>query len=279
MLNAYAVAAIPGVDALSATLEERGLRVPVYLVHSAGGVLTAPEARYAPITLARSGPAAGVAACVTVAKAARRQNVVACDMGGTSFDVAVITEQRAPALHAHGDRRSAHLAADGRDRVHRRGRWIDRVGRRARHAAGRAAIRGGHPGPACYGRGGTAPTVTDALLVLGFLDPKRFLGGDMTLDVEAARQACARLGEQLGLDAEECAWGIRRLALEGMATAVRSRLSARASAADFTLASFGGCGALFTADLAAMLGIARGTRPRAVFGAVGLRGGDGRTAA
>jgi N-methylhydantoinase A/oxoprolinase/acetone carboxylase beta subunit/N-methylhydantoinase B/oxoprolinase/acetone carboxylase alpha subunit len=256
VLNAYAVAAIPGVDALTATLEAQGLRVPVLLVHSAGGVLTAAEARYAPITLARSGPAAGVAACVTVAKAARRQNVVACDMGGTSFDVAVITEQRAPRctrteiaglLTSLPMVETESIGAGGGSIA-----WVDargmlRVGPQS---------AGAHPGPACYGRGGTTPTVTDTLLVLGFLDPKRFLGGDMTLDVEAARNACARLGEQLGLDVDECAWGIRRLALEGMATAVRSRLAARGlSAADFTLASYGGCGGLFSADLAAMLGI------------------------
>ena len=101
-----------------------------------------------------------------------------------------------------------------------------------------------------------SPTVTDALLVLGFLDADRFLGGDMQLDVDAARAACAELGATLGLDAEECAWGIRRLALEGMATAVRSLLDARGlNGADFSLASYGGCGALFTADLATTLGI------------------------
>ncbi len=232
VLNAYAVAAIPGIDALSATLEQKGLRVPVLLVHSAGGVLTAAEARHAPITLARSGPAAGVAAAVSVAKAARRQNVVACDMGGTSFDVAVITEQRVPRctrteigglLTSLPMVETESIGAGGGSIA-----WVDargmlRVGPQS---------AGARPGPACYGRGGTQPTVTDALLVLGFLDPARFLGGEMALDLAAAQRACRELGEQLGLDAEECAWGIRRLALEGMANgravpAERSRPAGR----------------------------------------------------
>ena len=256
VLNAYAVAAIPGIDDLSAALAGHGLRVPVLLVHSAGGVMTAPEARHAPITLARSGPAAGVAACLSMAKAARRRNVVACDMGGTSFDVAVITDQRIP--------RSTRTEVSGlltslpmveTESIGAGGGSIAWVDARGMLRVGPQSA-GAYPGPACYGRGGTEPTVTDALLLLGFLDQARFLGGDMALDVKAAQDACTRLGEPLGLDAFECAWGIRRLAVEGMATAVRSRLNARGlQAADYALVSYGGCGALFTADLARTLGI------------------------
>jgi N-methylhydantoinase A/oxoprolinase/acetone carboxylase beta subunit/N-methylhydantoinase B/oxoprolinase/acetone carboxylase alpha subunit len=256
VLNAYAVAAIPGIDELSGELARLGLTVPVLLVHSAGGTMTASEARHAPITLASSGPAAGVAASLSVARAAECPNVITCDMGGTSFDVAVISDDRIPRrtrselaglLTALPMVETESIGAGGGSIA-----WVDargmlRVGPQS---------AGAYPGPVCYGRGGRQVTVTDALLVLGFLDAGRFLGGDMQLDVAAARKACARLGEPLGLEAEECAWGIRRLALDGMATAVRSLLDARGlRGSDFALASYGGCGALFTADLATTLGV------------------------
>jgi N-methylhydantoinase A len=117
---------------------------------------------------------------------------------------------------------------------------------------------GAVPGPACYGRGGADATVTDALVVLGFLDPGRFLGGSMSLDVGAGVEACARLGAGLGLDAHETAWGIRELALAGMVRAVRSRLAGRGlDPRANALLSFGGCGGLFTADIARSIGAPR----------------------
>jgi N-methylhydantoinase A/oxoprolinase/acetone carboxylase beta subunit/N-methylhydantoinase B/oxoprolinase/acetone carboxylase alpha subunit len=256
VLNAYAVAAIPGIDQLSRTLEELGLAVPVLLVHSSGGAMTASEARHAPILLAGSGPAAGVAASISLAKAAAQKNLVTCDMGGTSFDVAVVTDQRVPRrtrselaglLTSLPMVDTESIGAGGGSIA-----WVDARGmlRVGPHSAG------ADPGPACYGRGGREPTVTDALLLLGFLDADRFLGGDMHLDIDAANAACTHLGGALGLTAEECAWGIRRLALEGMATAVRSLLDARGlNGGEFSMASYGGCGALFTADLAGTLGI------------------------
>jgi N-methylhydantoinase A len=114
---------------------------------------------------------------------------------------------------------------------------------------------GALPGPACYGKGGTEPTVTDALVVLGYIDPSRFLGGDIALDVHAARIACETLGRKLGLDANETAWGIRQLALEGMIKAVRALLNARGlDPRTHALISFGGCGSLFTPDIAREIG-------------------------
>jgi N-methylhydantoinase A/oxoprolinase/acetone carboxylase beta subunit len=114
---------------------------------------------------------------------------------------------------------------------------------------------GSVPGPACYGRGGIRATVTDALVVLGYIDPDRFLGGDFKLDSVAARAACAALGERIGLDLESTAWGIRRLALAGMVKATRGRtgmlgLDLRRRA----FISFGGSGWLFTPDLAVAVG-------------------------
>jgi N-methylhydantoinase A len=129
--------------------------------------------------------------------------------------------------------------------------WIDargmlRVGPRS---------AGSSPGPACYGRGGTAATVTDALLVLGYLDPDRFLGGTMTLDRDAADAACAALGAPIGLDATETAWGMRALALAEMATAVRTRIAQRGlDAGAHPLVSYGGCASLFIPEIALVTG-------------------------
>jgi N-methylhydantoinase A len=255
VLNAYVAGAFAGIDKLADDLAELGLAVPLLLVNSAGGSVTVSEARRLPLELAASGPAAGVAASVAVAAASDVHDVVTCDMGGTSFDVSVVTAG-APARRIRGELMGVWTALSLVD-VQSIGAgggslgWIDargmlRVGPRSAGAV---------PGPASYGRGGTEPTVTDALVTLGFIDPDRFLGGQMRLDADAARAACGRLGEQLGLGGEEVAWGIRELSLAGMAKAVRSRLGERGlDPRHQALLSYGGSGALFTPDIARSLG-------------------------
>jgi N-methylhydantoinase A len=117
---------------------------------------------------------------------------------------------------------------------------------------------GAMPGPVCYGRGGTQAALTDALAVLGYIAPDNFLGGTMQLDRDGALQACTRLGEGLGLDAIEAAWGVREIAVAEMVKAVRARLSTHAlAAAEHCLVSYGGCGALFAAEVARMAGLQR----------------------
>jgi N-methylhydantoinase A len=251
LLNAYTSGALTGVQGLADELAGLGLPVPVLLVHSGGGSTTIAEAQRMPISLAESGPAAGVAAAVEVARAADVTDAVTCDMGGTSFDVSVVNRSQAT-RRARGDLMGIWTALSlvDVDSIGAGGGsigWIDarnmlRVGP---HSAGAV------PGPACYGRGGEEPTVTDALLGLGYLAPDRFLGGDMTLDAGAGADACARLGRPLSLDADEVAWGIREIALAGMAKAVRGRLAERGlDPRGRALVSYGGCGGLFAADIA-----------------------------
>jgi N-methylhydantoinase A len=209
-----------------------------------------------PISLAESGPAAGVAAAVEVARAAAVTEAVTCDMGGTSFDVAVVSGGQAT-RRSRGDLMGIWTALSlvDVDSIGAGGGsvgWTDARGmlRVGPHSAGAV------PGPACYGRGGLEPTVTDALLVLGYLAPDRFLGGDMGLDADAATAACARLGEELALSADDVAWGIREIALVGMAKAVRGRLAERGlDPRGRSLVSFGGCGGLFAADIAHAIGM------------------------
>ena len=251
VLNAYVSGAFGGVEELESDLEKLGLSVPLLLVHSGGGSITVAEARRRPLGLALSGPAAGVAAAVALADATGVPDVITCDMGGTSFDVSVI-EGGQPARRTRGDLMGVWTALSVVD-VESIGAgggslgWIDargmlRVGPRSAGAV---------PGPASYGRGGTEATVTDALVVLGYIDPDRFLGGDFSLDAPAARAACERLGAPLSLNADETAWGIRQLALAGMIKAVRGRLAALGlDPRTHSVLSFGGSGSLFTPEIA-----------------------------
>ena len=135
-----------------------------------------------------------MAASGAIAQAGPGADVVTCDMGGTSFDVSVVTGGRIPRrtrsevaglLTSLSMVDIESIGAGGGSLA-----WVGRPG----DAPGRPAVGRSRPGPACYGRGGTEPTVTDALVVLGYVDPDRFLGGQMALDAEAARAACARLG-------------------------------------------------------------------------------------
>jgi N-methylhydantoinase A len=216
------------------------------------------QAREQPVWLAASGPAAGVAAAARIARDSGDQRALTCDLGGTSFDVAHLAEG-APARIQRGDLMGIFTALPRVD-VESVGAgggslaWVDERGmlRVGPQSAGSS------PGPACYRRGGTQPALTDALLVLGYIDAERFLGGQMKLDREAALAACAKLGEQLELDAVETAWGIRGIALAGMFKAARARLSGYALlAADHSLVSYGGCGALFAGEVARRAGLGR----------------------
>lgn len=258
LLNAYAAGSFAGVESLAEELARLGLPVPLLLVHSGGGSITVDEARREPVALASSGPAAGVAAAATVAVASGMGDVVTCDMGGTSFDVSVVTAGQ-PARRTRGELMGVWTALSLVD-VESIGAGGGSIGWADARGMLRVGPRsaGAQPGSACYGRGGTDATVTDALVVLGYLDPARFLGGDMALDAGAALAACARLGATLGLGAHETAWGIRELALAGMVKAVRARLAGRGlDPRANALLSFGGCGGLFTASIARAIGAPR----------------------
>ena len=258
VLNAYATGAYRGVDGLAKQLREAGLEAPVLLCHSGGGAISVEQAREQPVWLAASGPAAGVAAAARIARDAGEDKVLTCDLGGTSFDVAHLADG-APARTQRGDLMGFWTALPRVD-VESVGAgggslaWIDergmlRVGPRS---------AGSSPGPVCYGRGGTQVALTDALLVLGYIDPARFLGGTMVLDREAALAACGKLGDELGLDGVDAAWGVREIAVAEMVKAVRARLSNHAlAAAEHCLVSYGGCGALFAAEVARLAGLPR----------------------
>jgi N-methylhydantoinase A len=257
VLNAFTSDALDGVEELEAELKRLGLTAPVLLLHSGGGAITVREARAKPLGLASSGPAAGAVAAGEVASAADLPNALCCDMGGTSIDVAVVVggvpERRLSAeIGGIVTGQSAidveSIGAGGGSIA-----WIDsrnmlRVGPHSARAT---------PGPVCYGRGGTEPTVTDAMILLGYIDPAGFMGGAMKLDVEAARAACERLGRQIGLSAMETAHGIREIALAEMGKAMRARISTGGiDVRKYGVVAFGGSGSLFATSMARELELA-----------------------
>ena len=262
LLNAYVGGALDWLGPLATYLREMGLAAPLVLTHSSGGATTVEGARAVPIGLAQSGPAAGAAAATRLALTLREREMVTCDLGGTSLDVALITSGEA--LHRTRGAIVGHwssLSMVDVDSVGSGGgsiAWVDAVG--AIRVGPRSA--GADPGPACYGRGGSEPTLTDALVVLGYIDPMRFLDGRMPLDRERAIAACALIGQEVGLDPLETAWGIREVALATMASAVRARIASRGLlASDLVLLAYGGCGGLFAGDIARDVGARRTVVP------------------
>ncbi|MGR6520256.1 hydantoinase/oxoprolinase family protein (plasmid) [Rhodococcus erythropolis] len=276
-VNAVLSTALDGIEALAQELADTGLRVPLLLLQTSGGTVTLAEARRSPVILVASGPAAGVMAAAEVCAAEGISDAICGDMGGTSFDLAIIADSR-PQRSERGELHGMILAQPRIDTLSIGSgggsiAWVDgrgllRVGPRSARA---------WPGPACYGNGGTDATITDALVVLGYIDPTSFVGG--TLDRDASVRVCATLGESLGLSAEETAWGIREIALAEMTKA--TRLHAGASGLDprtLTLISYGGSGGLFTASIAAEANIPRVVVPPAasVLSAFGAASADVR---
>jgi N-methylhydantoinase A len=259
-------------DRLARAARERGLPEPA-VMKSSGGIAPAHEVAGAGAQTVLSGPAGGAVAAALVARLAGGGEAIGLDMGGTSCDVCVVEDG--------GVRRTDSRVIGGRPiqlpmvDVHTVGAGGGSVGWRDVGGALRVGPRsaGAEPGPACYGRGGTEPTVTDANLVLGYLDPGSALAGGVELDVEAARAALRRLGGELGLDELDVAEGIVRVANQEMVRALRVVTVERGvDPRRFALMPFGGAGPMHAAALAAELGIERILCPRAsgVLSALGL---------
>jgi 5-oxoprolinase (ATP-hydrolysing)/N-methylhydantoinase A len=254
------------VTRLERELAARGFRGALRLMHSAGGLVSPAAACAFPIRLLESGPAGGGLATALFGARAGYRDVISFDMGGTTAKACLIEDGRAEiaammeAGRVHRFKKGSGLPIKapvidmieigaGGGSVAR----IDEVGllRVGPHSAG------ADPGPACYGRGGTAPTVTDANLVLGWYDPGFFLGGRMTLDAEAAERAVADIGAKLGLSATEAAWGIAKVVTESMAAAARVHLVEKGKdPRRYAMVGFGGAGPAYAAMVARALGVA-----------------------
>ena len=250
---------------LERELAARGFRGALRLMHSAGGLVSPDTARAFPIRLLESGPAGGGLATALFGALAGHKDVISFDMGGTTAKACMIEDGRAeiaPMIEAGRVHRFSkgsglpikapvidmiEIGAGGGSIA-----AIDEVGllKVGPHSAG------SDPGPACYGMGGTKPTVTDANLVLGYYDPAFFLGGRMKLDARAAADAVASVAAPLGLSVEEAAWGIHKVVVESMAAAARVHLVEKGKdPRRYAMVGFGGAGPAHAADVARVLGV------------------------
>ena len=242
---------------LDRRLKERGITTPqIFLMQSNGGLMRITMGARFPNQTLTSGPAAGMVAGAALARGTGRRNFVTLDIGGTSTDISVIADARA------SETSSGRIA--GQDvgtpmlAVHTLGAgggtvaWIGRDGLMKVGPQSAGAV----PGPACYGRGGTAPTVTDANLILGALGTKSVLGGRMALDRKLAEQAIMDVARPLGLDLVTAAAGIVKIVNTNMAVDLRLAFQSRGEdPRRFALLAFGGAGPLHAAYLARDLGI------------------------
>ncbi|HEY7418448.1 MAG TPA: hydantoinase/oxoprolinase family protein, partial [Ktedonobacteraceae bacterium] len=250
---------------LQERLSRIGFKGNFFLMISSGGIITIDTAIRFPVRLLESGPAAGTLAAASTGAACGRTKLLSFDMGGTTAKFSVI-DQGQPLL-ARGfevDRRYRFKKGSGLPiklpviemiEIGAGGGSIARIDSLGLLKVGPDSA-GAEPGPACYGRGGTEPTVTDADLVLGYLDPDYFLGGQLKIDLDAAREAIqSRIANPLGVSIEEAAWGIHQVVNESMANAARIHTLERGKDPHrFPVFAFGGAGPVHGFRIAKALG-------------------------
>jgi N-methylhydantoinase A/oxoprolinase/acetone carboxylase beta subunit len=281
--NVYVVGVVDAyLRSLLARLRNDGFAGELMLMLSSGGTCTVDTAREVPIRLIESGPAGGAAASASYARTARAPRVLSFDMGGTTAKICFIDE---------GEPQITREMEVARVWRFKRGSGLPiivPVIELIEIGAGGGSIAtvdsmglpkvgpesaGSEPGPACYGRGGTRPTVTDANLLLGYLDPGYFLGGSMALDVEAAEAAVRRhVAQPLGVSVTEAAWAMYAIVTENMANAALIHGAERGKEISaYDLYAYGGAGPMHACALAEKLAIARvvippGAGARSCFG-------------
>lgn len=267
-------------DRLEAELEERYQEVDLRIMQASGGAMTVEMARARPVQMVNSGPAGGSLAASLFGQLADEQKIVSVDMGGTSFDIGMIVDGE-PRLKSEGEFEGypvkiplmdvEGIGAGGGSIA-----WVDAGG--ALNVGPQSA--GADPGPACYGQGGEQPTVTDANLVLGRLNPEYFLGGEMELDVGAARRAIqGHVADPLGIGLEEAAAGILRVVNANMVRGISVNTTQKGfDVREFSLLAFGGAGPLHAVDLGREMKVRRVIIPPycSVFSAFGAVASDVR---
>jgi N-methylhydantoinase A len=248
---------------LKARLRDEGMTGSVSVIRSNGGEMTLDAAASAPVQMLLSGPTGGVVGARAIAFATNVPKIVTLDIGGTSTDVSTVIDGKEslttnfelefgiPIQIPMIDIRS--IGAGGGSLA-----WIDKGGMLQVGPKSAGAL----PGPACYSRGGTAATVTDANVVLGRIDPNNFLGGSMKLDAAAARKAVAAVADLVHMTPEDAALAIVRIINNNMVGALRSVLTERGlDPRDFSLMGFGGAGPVHIGDLLTEAGIPTGIVP------------------
>lgn len=282
--NAFVKPLVRGyLDKLAVGLESRGFHGALHIMQSDGGVLSREVAQDFPIRILESGPAGGVEAARWWGRFSETQDLLCFDMGGTTAKLCTVVRGEAVVADTYEAAREYQFKSGSGIAVSvpvydlleigTGGGSIARIDSLGLVKVGPKSA-GASPGPAAYGRGGHDPTVTDADLVLGLLDPLTFLGGTMQLDVTASRTAIFKtLAKPLGLSIEDAALGIHDIANEDMASAARLHLAERGeNPANLTLVAYGGAGPVHACGLAEKLGVRRILVPPAagVMSALGM---------
>ncbi len=252
VMNAYVAPVVERyLSSLQAQLLDMGMAATVHVMQSSGGVSTADSARRNPVFTLLSGPVGGTIAGTALSASTGRSNLLCVDMGGTSFDLSLVIDGKANAtLETELEGLPLLMSIVDIQTIGTGGGSIAWMQNGAVRVGPQSA--GSIPGPACYGRGGTAPTVTDANLFLGRLGARSLLGGDMSLDEAAASDAIRQLAPEAGLEPVAFAEGILSISNAAMADAMRTiTVSQGVDPREFTLVAFGGAGpmaAVFLAD-------------------------------
>ncbi|MDM8165612.1 hydantoinase/oxoprolinase family protein [Roseovarius sp.] len=240
-------------ERLEIALREKGFNGRLMILKSNGGMMSVEQARTRVEELVESGPAGGIGYASRISRMTGQTKIIHTDVGGTSFDTSVVEDGQGLITREYEIEFDIPVAVPMLD-IRSVGAgggsigWIDEGG--SLRVGPMSA--GSEPGPACYGRGGNCPTVTDANLVLGRLSSD--LSGKFRLDLDAARQAVGTIAEQLGISIEDCAEGMVRIATEAMAQAVKIVLASRGrDPRDYALASFGGAGPMHACAVASAL--------------------------
>ncbi|MEK5067840.1 hydantoinase/oxoprolinase family protein [Sporosarcina sp. FSL K6-1508] len=256
IINAYIAPIVKKyLNILEQQMVENGFDKDIYIMQSNGGVMTSKVAKQLPLQTLMSGPVGGTIGGVNLTRLTGEKNLICVDMGGTSFDVSITIDGEpdvtaetimegfpilSPMVNIHT------VGAGGGSLAYLEGGGL-RVGPKS---------AGSNPGPACYGNGGNQPTVTDANVVLGRIDPNNFLGGDLKLDKEAAYQAVKSVADQINLSVEETAEGICDIANAKMADAIRNLTVKRGiDPREFTIVAFGGAGPMHAVLIADLLDV------------------------
>ena len=288
VINAYVMPVVADyLRAMSGNLDAAGISAPLLLMQSNGGLTTATAAMARPIHIIESGPAAGVVGAQALARAKQLKNIITFDMGGTTAKAAIVEQGELTRAHEYavgagiviGSRLLtgagytlkvpaidlAEVGAGGGSHI-----WIDAGG--ALQVGPQSA--GAEPGPVCYDKGGDVPTLTDANVLLGFINPTALVGGALKLNAEKAQLLFAeKVAKPLGMTIERAAYGAFEIATSNMIRAIKAVSTERGrDPRDFALFAFGGNGPLFAAAMASALGIGRVVVPPAagLFSSFGL---------
>ena len=257
-LNAYLGPVMSGyLEKIDSSLQKLGYAHGLQIAQCGGGTVPVERAGEAPLLTLDSGPVSGVTASMFLGAAMGEKHIITTDMGGTSFDVSIIYDGKpAYSFISNTDQYEYFLPKVDLQAIGAGGGSLARVHPETRTMTVGPDSAGAFPGPVCYSRGGTVPTVTDAQLVLGYLDPDNFAGGKMKLDKGSAVKAIGELGAKLGMSAVECAAGICRIVELQMADVIRKVTVEKGfDPRDFVLFAFGGAGPAHAGVFAQELGV------------------------